>query len=188
VPIVSDATALVALGGIESITLLEHLDIEVVISPWVKQRELRRFGKQVDAAIEAGWLRVQEPSAAEVRSLIYAVSHSFDLDQGEVETLVIASHQGGEPTTVVIDEGEAFVFVERLLIGRDAVKNWTLVCLADLLHELEGQGATDSAIDMMQRLLDEGLYRWSPEVWARYSRRREQRGLILVPRAPSRAR
>jgi predicted nucleic acid-binding protein len=188
VPLVCDATALVALGGITSISLLERLDAEVVISPWIKERELRRFSQQVDAGIEAGWLRVQEPSVTEVRNLINAVSRSFDLDQGEAETLVIASHQGGRPTTVVIDEGEAFVFVERLLIGRDAVKSWTLVCLADLLHELEGQGIIDSAIDTMQRLLDEGLYRWSPAVWAHYSRRRDQRGMILVPRTPSQAR
>lgn len=156
--LVCDATALVALGSIESIRLLGHVARDVIISPWVRERELRRFSAQIDLGIEEGWLRVQEPSNTEVRGLREAVSGSFDLDRGEAETLVVAGHQASRPTTVLIDEDEAFRFVQHALIGRSSTRNWSLVCLAEILHELEAEGSIDSASGTMQRLLDGGYY------------------------------
>ena len=183
-PLVCDATALVALGGIGLIGLLKDVDREVVLSPWVKERELRKFSDQIELGIEQGWLRVLEPSATEVRNLIAAVSGSFDLDQGEAETIVVAGQLAGRPTRLVIDEGEAFVFIQRALIGRGAARNWAVVCLADLLHEFAARGSIDSAADTMQQLLDAGHYRWSSPVWAHYVHRCNQHGTIPLPRSP----
>ena len=164
-----------------------YLATEVLISPWVKERELRRFDDQVTSGLEDGWLRVEEPSATDVRHLVDAVSNVFDLDQGEAETLIIASHQEGLPTTVLIDEGEAFVFVEKVLLGRGSTRNWRLVCLGDLLHDLELSGIIDSTDETMQRLLDGDFYRWAPAVRSHYERRCAQRGVKPLPRTRSRS-
>lgn len=184
--LICDATALVALGTIDSIHLLRHVDMEVVISPWVRERELRRFTSQVDLGIAEGWLRVHEPSASEVRSLIESARDGFDLDRGEAETLIVAASQANQPTFVLIDEDEAFRFTRSVLIGRSATRNWSLVCLAEILHQLEAGGHIDSAFGMMQRLLDGDHYHWSPAVWAHYARICEQRGLSPVSRTASR--
>jgi len=180
VPLVSDATALVALGEIESIDLLRHADSSVVISNWVADRELRKFRDQVNLGTAEGWLRVLEPSETEVRNLIRAAA-SFELDRGEAETLVIAGYQKGKPTSVLIDEGEAHVFVRTVLIGRESTRNWRLVCLADVLHDLESDDEIDSAIDWMQRLLDGDHYHWAPAVRTNYERRCAQLGITPLP-------
>jgi predicted nucleic acid-binding protein len=100
----------------------------VVLSLWGKERELRKFSDQIELGITQGWLHIQEPSTSDVRNLMTAVGGSFDLDQGEAETIVVAAEQAGRQTRLVIDEGEAFVFIQRALIGRGAAKNWTLNC------------------------------------------------------------
>ena len=185
--LVCDSTALVALGAVGSIGLLRHVDQVVFITPWIKKRELRRFSTQIDAAVSEGWLRVQEPSNTEVHALIEAASGFFDLDRGEAEALIVAGYQTGLPTTIVIDEDEAFRFVEERLIGRRSARRWRLVCLAEVLHELEARGAIPSAMSAMQHLLDGGHYHWSPAAWAHYARLCKQRGLSPVPRTARRS-
>jgi predicted nucleic acid-binding protein len=118
VPLVCDATALIALGGIGSIALLQHVDPDVVISPWVRERELRQYRSQVSRGVEEGWLRVQEPSATEVRQLIAIGQSTYELDRGEAETLIVARNQAGRATSVLIDEGNAFRFVLRGCVER----------------------------------------------------------------------
>jgi predicted nucleic acid-binding protein len=182
VALVCDATALVALGAVGSIGLLKYVDRDVIITPWIKERELRRFSAQVDGAIEEGWLRVQEPSNTEVHALIKAASGFFELNRGEAEALIVAGYQADRPIVILIDEDEAFRFVGNRLIGRRFTRSWSLVCLAEVLHELEAGGHIDSASGTMQRLLDEGHYHWAPAVWAHYARLCERLGLIPVPR------
>ena len=184
--LICDATALVALGKIDSIHLLRHVDLEVVLSPWVRERELRRFTSQVDLGIAEGWLRVHEPSTTDVRGLIEVARDAYRLDRGEAETLIVAGDQTNKPTIVLIDEDEAFRFTRNVLIGRSATRNWSLVCLAEILHQLEAGGNIHSASGMMQRLLDGDHYHWSPTAWAHYAGICEQRGLSPVPSTANR--
>ena len=174
-----------ALGGIDAIRLLRRIDRNVVISPWVRERELRRFSAQVDLGIAEGWIRVEEPSISEVHNLMETVRSTARLDRGEAETLVVAGYQAVPPTTVLIDEDEAFRFVQDSLLGRPSTASWKLVCLAELLHDLEAGGDIDSAFGTMQQLLNEGHYQWAPAVWAHYARTCQQRGLTPVPRTAS---
>jgi predicted nucleic acid-binding protein len=185
VVLVCDATALVALGGIDSIRLLRNIDRHLVISPWVRERELHRFSDQVDLGIAEGWLRVEEPGDSDVRGLMEAARSSVRLDRGEAETLIVAGYLAAPPTTILIDEGEAFRFVQDSLLGRPSTASWNLVCLAELLHQLEAGGNIGSASRMMQRLLDGDHYHWAPAVWVHYARQCEERGWHPVPKTPS---
>lgn len=184
-PLVSDATALVALGEIGSIGILKHADPLVVISPWVADRELRQFSNQVRLAVDEGWLRILEPSETDVRNLIRAAG-SFELDRGEAETIVIAGYQDERPTTLLIEEGQAHVFVRDVLIGRAATRNWRLACLADVLHDLQSEEEIDSAADLMQRLLDHDHYHWAPPVRRNYEFRCAGLGITPLPGRKSR--
>lgn len=180
--LVCDATALVSLGAIDSISLLRHVDSDVVISPWVRDRELRGYTDQVSFGIAEGWLRIQEPSTTEVRQLIAVSQSTYELDRGEAETLIVARHQPGRNTSVLIDEGKAFRFVLRFLAGRGETSHWTLVCLAEILHDLEAFGVIESPAATMHRLLDADLYRWANSVWTYYLVQCDVRGLAPVPR------
>ena len=161
-PLFADTTALRALGSMDSIQLLRHYDPDVVISPWVR-RETRRFDAQLAEGESGGWLRVLEPSASEVEGLLRSVS---ELHRGEVEILVLLGRQLGRPATVLIDEGFAYDYVRRQILPRASTLK--LVCLAQVLHHLEGFGHLPSASDAMVALQQNGDYAWAPEVRQQY--------------------
>lgn len=118
----------------------------------------------------------------EVRHLITIGQSTYELDRGEAETLIVARHQAGRATSLLIDEGKAFRFVLRYLAGRGETSHWTLVCLAEILHDLEAHGVIESASATMQRLLDADLYRWASSVWTYYLVQCDLRGLDPVPK------
>ncbi len=92
-PVTADATALIALAKVRRFDVLQCLAVDIYISPWVKQAELRAYAGQVDAAIEAGWLHVVTPS----RTLVGELIKFSGLDQ--------LDHPG---MRLLLDEGESF--------------------------------------------------------------------------------
>jgi len=65
---------------------------------------LRAYAGQVDAAIEAGWLHVVTPS----RTLVGELIKFSGLDQGEAESIVVASQLDHPGMRLLLDEGESF--------------------------------------------------------------------------------
>ncbi len=178
-PLFADATALVALGRISALDLLRSYDPEVVISTWVRRRELRRFASQVDRAVEDGWIREQEPSV----TLVELFQAQAEINRGEAEVIVLA---GGAPrgqARLLLDEGPAFAYLADQRTKRRLP--FELVCLADVLHRAETVGRITSAATTMQDLLDGDHYRWAEPVWREYEETCRRRGIDPLPRRPS---
>lgn len=157
----ADATALIALGALGRVSLLQYYDPPVVIGSVVNS-EVRRSQPQIMAARSAGWLRVEMVDQTEIST----VEQGWRLDAGEAETVALAGALGGRNDTVLIDEGRAFRLVdEAIQHNRLPVK---LVCLAQVLHHLEENGSIPSALEIFQPMIDEGHYGWAPNVRRHY--------------------
>jgi hypothetical protein len=175
VPTFADATALVALGRINAIALLQYFDPDVVISPWIRARELRRFAEHVDRAIADGWLRVEEPS----RTVVDGLQAITGLNRGELEVIDLAGRLGGQSPRRLLDEGPAYEYLRNQIAGRRL--RWQLVCLADVLSQLEAERKVDSAEALMRELLDGGYYAWAAPVKADYLDRCRREGRKPLP-------
>lgn len=163
-PITADATALVALGSIGRINLLAGLNTEFFISSWVRHRELRQFAVQIDSAVGAHWLREVTPS----RTIVDQLRRQAELDLGEAESIVVASELNRSGMQLLLDEGRAFQWVQQ---HQRRPPRFHLVCLGQVLHQLEALDAIESAAILMQDLLESDAYSWAPvvrqfyEVW-----------------------
>ena len=107
----ADATALIALGELGWIPLLQQFDPEITISATVRS-EVIRSARQLTEAIDQSWLRVETAKAEELtafRTLAPA------LDRGEAETIVILRATRPESAKVLVDERAAFNFLIRLI-------------------------------------------------------------------------
>ena len=157
-PVTADATALLALGRIH---ILAGLRTDFFVTPWVRQRELRAVADQVEAAIAKNWLHEVTPSKTVVNELMRLT----DLDQGEAESIVAAGELDRPDMLLLLDEGPAFQWVQQ---NPRRPPRFRTVCLAQLLHQLEGAGGIESAAALMQELLDSGSYRWASSIRKSY--------------------
>ncbi len=176
-PVTADATALIALAKVRRFDVLQCLAVDIYISPWVKQAELRAYAGQVDAAIEAGWLHVVTPS----RTLVGELIKFSGLDQGEAESIVVASQLDHPGMRLLLDEGRAFAWIQR---NPRRPPRFHVVCLGPLLHDAEDAGCIDSAEVLMRELLDSGAYRWAPSVWQHDEAWCQARSIPPLPRNP----
>ena len=92
----ADATPLIALARIGRLDLLQDLYEHVLIGPVVKAetidagRAVRVLGvEQIEAAVDAGWLRVADPTDAEA-DLAQRLSQRSRLHEGEAECIALA--------------------------------------------------------------------------------------------------
>jgi hypothetical protein len=104
------------------------------------------------------------PSRSEVDQLRALVPR---LDPGETETLVLLADPRLRAAKLLIDEGFAFGYVLTRILPR--VPTLELVCLAQVLHQLEDAGHLPvAAAAAMQTLVDHDWYRWAPNVRQHY--------------------
>ena len=177
-PLITDATALRALGHVGGIDWLQHVDGQVVVPEWVYSAEARRYRDQIDAAVRAGWLSVEAPSA----TLVFEMQRITGLDKGEAEVLVLSGPHGTTTTRVrlLIDEHRAFEYVDNLLRKTSGLR-LELMCLAQVLHTAEANGCVSSASDVMQNIMDDGVYSWASAVRSFYERWCKRLGVNPVP-------
>ena len=95
--IVADASPLIVLAKLQRLRLLNDLYGEVLIGPVVKAetidsgKAIRASGvEQLEAALEAGWLRTVRLTAQE-RGLMHRLTRRFHLGRGEAESIALAS-------------------------------------------------------------------------------------------------
>lgn len=169
-PLYADATAPKALGLLGIFPLLRHYASDVVIPKWV-YRELRIVQNDVDAALAAGWLRHEDHSDTQVDRYM----DNLNLDRGEAELLDILTVSKSSGNIVLIDEGLAY----GILAGR--AKGPPLVCLADVLTDLEVTGHVRSADALMRQALAAGYYAWAPKVRDGYVKRCNSSGVTVLP-------
>lgn len=147
-----DATALIALGSLHAIEVLRHFSERILITPEI-QNEVRSSSAQITAALTAGWMIVETPSASAVNRLRAASG----LHQGESELIEVASHGAGTRPQLLIDEARAFKYLRRTGLA-------DLLCLAQVLHRLETQGHITSCQAVMDQLVQSETYRWAKVV------------------------
>ena len=106
----ADATPLIALARIGRLELLPDLYEHVLIGSVVKAETIdagnavRAPGvERIEAAVDAGWLRVADPADAEA-DLVRRLSQRSRLHEGEIESIALA-HAGKLP--LVVDDKEA---------------------------------------------------------------------------------
>lgn len=151
-----DATALIALGSLQSIHLLRHFTDRTLITPKI-QNEVRSSSAQITDALAAGWMIVETPYAAAVHHL-RGIS---GLHQGESELIEVASHVTGPRPRLLIDEARAFKYLQRTGMTN-------LLCLAQVLHQLEEQGHITSCQSVMDELVESEMYRWAKVIRRHY--------------------
>ncbi len=177
-PLFVDATALVALGYVDGICWLQHIDSDVVVPSrvWI---EARRWRDQLEDGQAQGWLRIETASATEVEEL----QRYSDLHGGEAETIVLAGHSAHVQranTRVLIDENSAFFYVQRIIRGRPRL-NFELLYLARVLHQLEDHRHIDSASQVMAILTQSENYKWASNVRLAYEQWCTQTGVTPIP-------
>ncbi len=107
--IVADASPLIVLAKLKCLGLLNGLYGEVLIGPVIKSETIDS-GKainapgveQLEAALEAGWLRTVRLTAQE-RGLMQRLTRRSRLDRGEAESIALAS---GRDLRLIIDDKE----------------------------------------------------------------------------------
>lgn len=107
--IVADASPLIVLAKLKRLGLLNGLYGEVLIGPVIKSETIDS-GKaihapgveQLEAALEAGWLRTVRLTAQE-RGLMQRLTRRSRLDRGEAESIALASVRG---LRLIIDDKE----------------------------------------------------------------------------------
>ena len=115
--IILDASPLIALAKIGRLALLKEVYGEVAVGPSVRI-EVVEGGKvvdpagvkQVEAALEARWIRELQPTAEEERLAAQLREHSR-LGAGEAEALALA---GSRHLLVVLDDKEARVMAQAI--------------------------------------------------------------------------
>ena len=108
--IVADASPLIVLAKLQRLRLLNDLYGEVLIGPIVKAeaidagRAIHALGvEQIEAALEDGWLQTVRLSTEE-RNLMQRLTRRSRLDQGESESIALASIRG---LRLIVDDKEA---------------------------------------------------------------------------------
>lgn len=108
--IAADASPLIVLAKLQRLGLLNDLYGEVLIGPVVKaetvdagQAVRARDVDQIEAALEDGWLQVVHLTAQE-RDLMQRLTRRSRLDQGEAESIALASVRG---LRLIVDDKEA---------------------------------------------------------------------------------
>ena len=108
--IVADASPLIVLAKLQRLGLLNDLYGEVLLGPVVKAETIdageavRALGmEQLEAALEDGWLQTVRLTAEE-RGLMQRLSRRSRLDQGEAESIALASVRG---LRLIVDDKEA---------------------------------------------------------------------------------
>lgn len=167
-PLFSDATALIALGATGQISLLRFWPSVVAITPEVR-REVRTSAKQIDNAISEEWIHVVQPDTIAVERLMA----SGRLNRGEAETIEVAIRLQSDNTSILIDESRGFKYVQSMGVV-------DIVCLPQVLHQLERQGDLASCREVMEFLVTSGSYRWSKRVRLHYESWCEQEDLEPV--------
>ena len=163
---VADATPLIALARIHRLELLHELYDHVLIGSVVKAetidagRSLRALGvEQIEAAVDAGWLRIASPTDAE-NDLMQRLSQRSRLHQGEAESIALARVR---KLRLVVDDKEA-----RSVAGTLGVRHVGTVSVLLEAHLRSGLGP-----DALEKALrDLGKTVWlSPSVVAETLRR-----------------
>ncbi len=180
-PLIVDATALIALGEIGEISLLEHVGQDVIVSSGIRDQEARRFHRQIDEGVAAGRIQIGIPHAPTV-AVLRGMTGSFEMGRGEAESIAIAYALGNAPVSLLLDEGDTFKWVTEGLARPESGRNWRTMCLAELLHDLETNRRIPSASNLMQQLLDNDYYAWAPIVRRHYETWCANNGLVPVPR------
>jgi predicted nucleic acid-binding protein len=152
----ADATALIALGAVDRIALLRFWPDRVVITPGLRN-EVRTSAAQIDRAIDEGWMQVSPPDPLEVERLMTQAR----LHQGEAETIDVATRLGDDTSAMLIDEARAF----RYLAAKGNVR---ILCLAQVLHELERRGSLASCRQLMEHMVNAEAYGWAKRVRQHY--------------------
>lgn len=108
--IVADASPLIVLAKLQRLGLLNELYGEVLIGPVVKAetvdtgKTVRALGMaQLEAALEDGWLQTVRLTAEE-RILMQRLTSRSRLDQGEAESIALASVRD---LRLIVDDKEA---------------------------------------------------------------------------------
>lgn len=176
--IITDTTALIALGEIGRIGLLQSLGEEILVPHGVRHGEARRFSAQLQQGEAEGWLTVRRPNASDV-ALVRGMIESFQVGQGEAECIAVALALRPNPVTLLIDEGETFqLIVENMRAAIHAKVNWNVICLAEVLQSLAHAGVIASAEAIMRDLTDNDYYAWAPAVKKVYRQRCAQAGIV----------
>lgn len=176
-PITSDATALVALGKINQISILQTLNTNIYISPWVRGSELRSVSQQIDLGIAKGWLHEETPSKTNVDMCMRLTG----LDQGEAESIVLAGELNLPEMQLLLDEGRASKWIQS---HKRRPPRFHLICLGQVLHQIEDAGGIASAELLMQEMLDKDTYRWASSVRHHYQTWCVQQGIKPLPDNP----
>jgi predicted nucleic acid-binding protein len=168
VPDFVDSTALIALGELRLLKVLQHLSTPIVITPTI-QLEVRNSSSQVSEAISAGWMVVESPDTESVEKLLLASR----LDEGEASLIAVADRLSGRNADLLVDEGRAFSYLQR----KGMINSF---CLAQALHQLEEAGFLPSCKATMDQLVNEGHYSWAKPVKAFYMQWCSNTGRISV--------
>src|SRR2546426_6306541 len=102
---VSDSSTLIHLALLGRLNLLRDFYDEVLIPPavWkevVEQGQGRPGSREVEEAVNAGWLKIESPTNQLVVRLL-----KRDLDEGEAEAIALTAERGIE--MVLLDESYA---------------------------------------------------------------------------------
>ena len=101
---------------------------------------------------------IVEPPNASFVSHLRAIS---GVHQGEAELIEVALRVTGQSSQLLIDEARAFKYLRRAGMTN-------LLCLAQLLHQLETQGQITSCQAVMDELVQSKTYRWAKVVRRHY--------------------
>ncbi len=164
--IVVDASPLIALAKIGRLALLKDVYGEVIIGPRVKREVVERGRpvdasgvKQMEAALEAGWIHEVRPSAAEER-LVQQFLRGTRLGEGEAESLALARSR---KLMAVLDDKEARAMAEATGVQHVGTAGVLLAAF------VKGQLSYD---ELGEAVRDLGTVLWlSPDVVAEILRR-----------------
>lgn len=122
VPVITDASVLIALSKMGRLGLLERLYGQALITPTVREETVahgrRAFAPQVrliEAGIEEGWIK-ETPLSADEKELAVKIVEDPRLHRGEAESIAVAKSRS---IAVVLDDKEA-----RILAGTMNIRHW----------------------------------------------------------------
>lgn len=141
-----DSVALIAPGEIHSIDILRHLPSRIVITPAIHD-EVRDSARQIDDALSADCMLVETPNDTAVAEL----QEISRLHREEAELIEVAERITGKGAQMLVDEGRAFKYMQ--------INGMTnLLCLAQVLHQLEEQGNILSCQSIMNAIFQPKKY------------------------------